>query len=155
MFDNADNPEGLREWLPRGNGHVLITSRTPGWGDIATAVEIDVLNRPESVAFLGERVADLGEAEADQLAERLGDLPLAMAQAAGFMKESGTTTARYLALLKSRAQEIMDEGRPGNYPMSLAAATSLSADQLASKDPAAANWPACAHSWPPNRSRKT
>jgi tetratricopeptide (TPR) repeat protein len=138
VFDNAEDPEDLREWLPSGNGHVLITSRTPGWGDIATSVEIDVLARAESVAILRERVPGLGEAEADQLAERLGDLPLAMAQAAGFMAESGTTAARYLTLLETRTREAMGEGRPRSYLMSLAAATSLSADQLAGEDPAAA-----------------
>ena len=138
VFDNAEDPEDLREWLPSGNGHVLITSRTPGWGDIATSVEIDVLARAESVAILRERVAGLGDAEANELAERLGDLPLAMAQAAGFMAESGITAAGYLALLETRTREALDEGRPGGYPMSLAAATSLSADQLADKDPAAA-----------------
>jgi hypothetical protein len=138
VFDNAEDPEDLREWLPSGNGHVLITSRTPGWGDIATPVEIDVLARVESVAMLRERVAGLGEAEADQLAERLGDLPLAMAQAAGFMAGSGITAAGYLALLKTRTREALDEGRPGDYPMSLAAATTLSVGQLADKQPVAA-----------------
>ena len=137
VFDNAGNPAELLEWLPSGNGHVLITSRTPSWQDIAAAVKIDVLERAESVAILRERVAGLGEVEADRLAERLGDLPLALAQAAGFMA-SGTPAAAYLDLLDSRTREILGEGRPGSYPMSLAAATSLSADRLAESDPPAA-----------------
>jgi tetratricopeptide (TPR) repeat protein len=138
VFDNAVEPDDLEEWLPSGNGHVLITSRTPSWGNIATSVEIDVLERAEAIAILREQVTALGEAEADRLAEWLGDLPLAMAQSASFMAESGTTAVGYLALLDTRTREILDEGRPRNYPMSLAAATSLSADQLADKDPAAA-----------------
>jgi hypothetical protein len=139
VFDNAGEPSDVEEWLPSGNGHVLITSRTPGgWEYIATAVEIDVLDRAESVAILRERVARLSEAEADRLAEWLGDLPLAIAQAAGFMAGSGTTAARYLALLETRTRATMEEGLPGDYPLSLAVATSLSADELASRDPAAA-----------------
>jgi hypothetical protein len=138
VFDNAESPEDLREWLPSGNGHVLITSRTPSWEETAATVKIDVLDRVESVAILRERVAGLGQEEAARLAEWLGDLPLALAQAAGFMAETGTTAAGYLALLDTRTREILDEGRPGNYPMSLAAATSLSAERLADRDPAAA-----------------
>jgi hypothetical protein len=138
VFDNADDPDDLQEWLPTGHGHVLITSRAPGWEDIATTVEIDVLARAESVAILRERVKRLDEAEADQLAQQLGDLPLAIAQAAGFMAESGTTAADYLPLLKTRTREILGEGRPRGYPRPLAAATSISADRLADKDPAAA-----------------
>src|SRR6185437_15950680 len=101
------------------------------------SVEIDVLARAESVAILRKRVADLGESEAGPLAERLGDLPLALAQAADFMAESGISAVGYLALLETRTREALDEGRPGSYPMSLAAATDLSAGQLADKDPAA------------------
>jgi hypothetical protein len=79
----------------------------------------------------------LGEADTDQLADRLGDLPLAIAQAAGFMAETGTNAAEYLELLETRAGQILDEGRPVSYPVSLAAATQLSADRLARDDPAA------------------
>jgi hypothetical protein len=68
-------------WLP-GGGHVLITTRQHGWGEIAAPVEIDVLARPESIAFLTDRVTGLSEADADVLATELGDLPLALAQAA-------------------------------------------------------------------------
>jgi hypothetical protein len=138
VFDNAVEPDSIREWLPSGNGHVLITSRRPRWGDKASTLKIDVLTRAESVAMLRGRLPSLGEPEADQLAERLGNLPLAIAQAAGFMDESGTTAAEYLALLHDKAEAIMGVAPPGDYPRSLAAATSLSADQLANSDLAAA-----------------
>jgi hypothetical protein len=68
---------------------VLITSRERKWAEIAAPVEVDVLARPESVALLQSRVAGLSEADADQLAGQLGDLPLAIAQAGGFMAETG------------------------------------------------------------------
>ena len=38
VFDNAESPEDLSGWLPGGTGHVLITSRAPGWADIAVVV---------------------------------------------------------------------------------------------------------------------
>ena len=97
-----------------------------------------MLARAESVAILQDRVTGLGEADADRLAAELGDLPLAIAQAAGFMAETGMPAAEYLGLLRTRAGQLLDQGPPGSYPRSLAAATELIADRLAGEDPAAA-----------------
>ena len=89
VFDNAENPEDLAGWLPGGSGHVLITSRAPGWAEVAVPVEIDVLARAESVTILQKRVPALSAAEAGAVAEALGDLPLAVVQAASFMADTG------------------------------------------------------------------
>ena len=138
VFDNAEEPADIVRWLPGDSGHVLITSRGRWWVEVAAAVEVDVLVRAESVAILRDRVAGLGEADADQLAAQLGDLPLALAQAAGFMAETGMPTDQYLGLLRTHAARILDQAAPGSYPRSLAAATNLTADRLAQDDPAAA-----------------
>ena len=138
VFDNAEDPTDIRPWLPGGAGHVLITSREHRWAEIATPVEVDVLARAESVAILRDRVAGLGEANADRLAAELGDLPLAVAQAAGFMAETGMTAGEYLGLLVTRAGQLLAQGETGSYPGSLAAATGLIADRLAGEDPVAA-----------------
>jgi hypothetical protein len=139
IFDNAEKPADIAGWLPGGDGHVLITSRARAWAEVATLVEVDVLARAESVAILQDRVAGLGAADADRLAGQLGDLPLAVAQAAGFMAETGTPAAQYLDLLETRAGKLLDQAVPGSaYPRSLAAATRLAADRLDAEDPAAA-----------------
>jgi hypothetical protein len=138
VFDNAEHPEDVVPWLPGGGGHVLITSRERGWDEIAVPIEVDVLARPESVALLRARVSGLGEIDADRLADQLGDLPLAIAQAAGFMAETGMAAAQYLDLLGTRAGQLLGRGAPKTYPKSLAAATGLIADLLAREDPAAA-----------------
>ena len=138
VFDNAEDPADVAPWLPGGGGHVLITSRQRGWDEIAAAVEVDVLARAESVAILQARVAELSGADADQLAAELGDLPLAIAQAAGFMADTGMTADEFLVLLRTRAGQLLAQGTPGSYPRSLAAATGLIADRLARQDPAAA-----------------
>jgi ornithine cyclodeaminase/alanine dehydrogenase-like protein (mu-crystallin family) len=138
VFDNADSPAAIMPWLPGGAGHVLITSRAWAWGEIAAPVEVDVLARAESVALLQRRVPALGTADADRLADRLGDLPLAVAQAAGFMAETGTSPGRYLELLATQAGQLLDQAAAGSpYPRSLAAATRLAAGRLDDEDPAA------------------
>ena len=85
VFDNAEQAEDVMEWLPGGGGHVLITSRQHRWTEVAVPVEVDVLARAESVAMLQARLPGLAAADADRLAWQLGDLPLAVAQAAGYL----------------------------------------------------------------------
>ncbi len=138
VFDNAEDPADVAPWLPGGGGHVLITSRQRGWDEVAALVEVDVLPRAESVAILHTRVAVLSGADADRLAAELGDLPLAIAQAAGFMADTGMTAEEFLVLLRTRGGQLLAQGAPGSYPRSLAAATGLIADRLARQDPAAA-----------------
>jgi len=138
VFDNAEDPADVAPWLPGGGGHALITSRQRGWDEVAAPVEVDVLTRAESVAILQTRVAALSGADAEKLAAELGDLPLAIAQAAGFMADTGMTAEEFLVLLRTRAGQLLAQGAPGSYPRSLAAATGLIADRLARQDPAAA-----------------
>ena len=139
VFDNAEDPAEVAPWLPGGSGHVLITSRMEDWTELAAAVEVDVLARPESVAILQARATGLGGADADRLAAELGDLPLALAQAAAFMSGTGTSAGDYLGLLRTRAGPLLDQPVPGSsYPRSLAAATRLTAARFADDDPAAA-----------------
>jgi tetratricopeptide (TPR) repeat protein len=139
VFDSAEHPTDVRPWLPGGGGHVLITSRGRDWAEIAAPVEVDVLARAESIAILQARVAGLSETHADQLAVQLGDLPLAVAHAAGFMAETGIPAAQYLELLRTQAGHLLAQAAPGSsYPRSLAAATELIADRLDGEDRAAA-----------------
>ena len=139
VFDNAEDPEDLATWLPGGTGHVLITSRTRRWTEVAMPVEVDVLARSESVTILRGRVPWLSESDAEQVAEAMGDLPLGVVQAAGYMADTGTPSVEYLTLLKTRAGQIMDQGRPSSYTRSLTAATWLAVDRLATEDSAAAD----------------
>jgi hypothetical protein len=138
VFDNAEDPATVAGWLPGGDGHVLITTRTHGWTDIALPVGVDVLARAESVTILCSRVPGLGDDDAGRVALAVGDLPLAVVQAASYMADTGMPAAEYLPLMSSRAAELMNLGRPSSYPRSLAAVTQMVLDRLESEDPAAA-----------------
>jgi hypothetical protein len=77
IFDNAEGPQDIADYRPGGAGHVLVTSRSPGWGSLGGRLEVDVLARAETIALLRARIPELGEELADTLAAELGDLPLA------------------------------------------------------------------------------
>jgi len=146
VFDNAEQPDELSPWLPAGPGHVLITSRSGAWAELAIPVPVDVLPRAEAVALLHTRVPTLPEPDADALADALGDLPLALAQAAAYLAEARVTVADYVGLLRDRADDLLREGRPASYGTTLTGVTTLAWDRLRRTDPDAASLAAlCAH----------
>ena len=109
IFDNADDPEVVRPLLPNTKtGHVLVTSRNPAWSTGAEALEVDPFQRQESVAHLTRRVENLSEAEADQVAEAVGDLPLAVELAAAWLAESGMNVSDYVEQLRTPQSPILD-----------------------------------------------
>src|SRR5262249_22072179 len=59
IFDNVGDPETIREFIPQGPGHVLLTSRNQEWTQDATVVEITTFSRSESITFLTRRVQGL------------------------------------------------------------------------------------------------
>jgi hypothetical protein len=125
-------------WLPEGPGQVLVTSRHGHWRELAAnCMDVGVFARAESVTLLRRLVPTVAESDADPIAARLGDLPLAVAQAAGVLSQSVLTTEQYLSELALHAAAVLDEGRPISYPRPLAAGIRLSMDRLAVEDAAA------------------
>jgi hypothetical protein len=138
IFDNAQRPQELIGYLPGGPGHVLITSRYPGWGALGGRLEVDVLPRGETVALLRRRLSDeLDGQVADQLAAELGDLPLAVAQAAGYLESTGLAPADYLRRFRSRRDSLLARGEVLDYQGRLDTAWTLSVDRLGTDSPAA------------------
>ncbi|MEU0041000.1 FxSxx-COOH system tetratricopeptide repeat protein, partial [Streptomyces sp. NPDC006333] len=137
VLDNADDPGAFNSVLPTGPGHVLITSRNPGWKDTVPSQGLDVFARSDSVAYLTTSIPRIAAQQADALADDLGDLPLALAQAAGVIT-TGMTPDRYRHLLTSKTTALMGNGGPPNYPASLAATVDIATARLADKHPQAA-----------------
>lgn len=136
IIDNAEDPAAIAPWLPSGDGHVLITSRDPSWQGIARSIDVNVFTRTESVTFLGERAPEIAADQADLLAEDLGDLPLALDQAAGVLTTTAMPADRYRRMLID-APQIMDEGSPRSYSSSVAATVTIAAGRLRTEHPEA------------------
>ncbi|MEV5337768.1 FxSxx-COOH system tetratricopeptide repeat protein [Streptomyces sp. NPDC052676] len=137
ILDNAENPAAVENWLPEGPGHVLITSRNPNWRDIAQPLALDVFTREDSLAYLRKRIPGIPEEQAHALSGDLGDLPLALAQAAGVIG-NGMTVDRYRRLLTESTARILQEGEVPGYPASLAATVGIATAGLAKEHPEAA-----------------
>ncbi|GAB2503793.1 FxSxx-COOH system tetratricopeptide repeat protein [Nocardiopsis aegyptia] len=131
VFDNADEPEDLKDIIPQGPGHVLITSRNHRWQGVAEAVSLEEFSARESEEFLRKRIGrPIAAEEANELAEALGHLPLALEQAGALQAETGMSVQEYLRLLKEQPTSLMGEGKPPEYPASMAAAWRLSVAKL-------------------------
>ncbi len=138
VFDNAQEPENLTDYLPRtGAGHVIITSRNPNWGGTAKPLLVDVFSRQESVEFLLSRTGQTDGAHA--LAETLGDLPLALEQAGAYIEETGISLSAYLKLFQERRKELLRRGKPDAYPDTVATTWDLSFQKASEEVPASAD----------------
>ncbi|MBE8520119.1 tetratricopeptide repeat protein [Amycolatopsis sp. H6(2020)] len=138
VFDSAEDPAMVRQFFPvDGPGQILVTSRNPTWAGIARPLEVAVFQRDESKNLLGLRREDLLDADADLISEKLGDLPLAIEQAAAWLAETGMPAQDYVELFDEKVAEILDTAAPNDYEVSVAAAWNVSFDELSSRSPAA------------------
>ncbi|MFJ3359703.1 FxSxx-COOH system tetratricopeptide repeat protein [Streptomyces anthocyanicus] len=138
ILDNADDPHDFEGLIPTGPGHVLITSRNPGWNDRVHSLNLGVFARSDSLAYLSARMPGITPDQAGGLADDLGDLPLALAQAVGVIT-SGMTLDRYRHLLTEKTAKLMANGGPPGYPAPLAAAVDIATNRLAGDHPDAAD----------------
>ena len=140
IFDNAPAPEAVRDYFPRGGGgHIIVTSRNPTWQGTATAFPVAVFDREESVAYMLTTARQDDEAAATILAETLGDLPLALAQAAAYVSAVRISLSGYLdRFQKKRAELWKNEKAPAEYGETVATTWAVAMQKLVQEVPTAA-----------------
>jgi tetratricopeptide (TPR) repeat protein len=103
----GEDVEGLLGQLD--SGHVLITTRRDiGWDRLVdTCLRLDMLDREPAVQMLvgGEDDPDLLSAAV--LADQLGYLPLALQQAASYIRQTRTPVASYLERLRAQPERVL------------------------------------------------
>ena len=139
IFDNAQEPKDLKDYLPKGGGgHVIITSRNPEWGSHAKRLEVKVFDRSESNNFLLKRTGQSSEKAANALAQDLGDLPLGLEQAGAYISKSGITIQRYLEMFQKYRKRILEKGEPIAYSATVATNWEISFQRIQEDSPAGA-----------------
>ena len=136
VFDNAPDLAAVEAVLPPvGCGLVLITSRDPDW-PVGEVVDVPVLVREVAAEFLLHRVDSGDKAGAQELdaarklADELGGLPLALEQAAAYMKATFRGVASYLALFRERRTELLARGDTGVYGKQVTTTWTLAFEEL-------------------------
>ena len=137
VFDNAPDRALVQAFLPpAGRGRVVITSQYQHW-PASQALEVPVLDREVAAQFLVTRTGDADRRAAEELAGKLGGLPLALEQAAAYIQATGTTLAGYLALFRDREADLLTRGEVAGHPH-VAATFGLALSRLEGEAPAAA-----------------
>ena len=117
ILDNVDQREAVRRFVPEHDrGDILITSREPALSELGVprALEIRDLESEEAVNFLLARTgcddADADDrAAAAELAAELGNLPLALEQAAAYVAETGARFSAYLGAFRKRRVGLLEK----------------------------------------------
>ena len=103
VFDNVKDIDDLIKLVPRGDGLrvVVTTTNDCGWKNQSwESIKVGVFSREDSIKCL-LRITDSKDLEAaDAVAQKLGDLPLAIAQAGATACAEDWTLKKYLVRLK-------------------------------------------------------
>ena len=143
VFDNVENLDDLRDLTPEGSGvrAIITTTRHLDWDSRGWhPITVGVFERDQSITILCERSGDTHREAADQIAEALGDLPVAVAQVAATAKWSGYTLSGYLDRLSNHPLESSISRLEGDdYPdavgVALFMAYEQALEQIRSKHP--------------------
>ena len=116
VFDNVEDIDHLTGLIPSGDGvrMVATTTNKVGWEDKWNSIKVGVFDRNTSIEYLLTVTNSDDRDAAEALAERLGNLPLAIAQAAATARNKDLSLARYLQRLDSRDEELAIRPIPGD-----------------------------------------
>jgi len=138
IFDNAaDEPCLARFVPPAGPGRVVVTSQSQHWPG-RHVLDVPVLDPEVAAQFLANRAADQNMAAARELAAELGNLPLALEQAAAYARATAGTLDGYLVSFRQRRADLLARGQAAGHPLDVAATLGVALARLEADAPAAA-----------------
>jgi hypothetical protein len=154
IFFGTEQLRGIVDYLPESEtGVVVYTTRTlevaeQTRGDV---IELGAMDRQDAVAFLTRSLTreDLlrNDATTNELLDELTCLPLAIAQAAAYLKRNRMPVAKYMQLLRSTEQDMIallsrefrDDTRYKGTANAVATTWVVSFRQIRERNAAAAN----------------
>ena len=122
ILDNVDTPDALTEvdqlMGQLAGGHLVLTSRLDRFARQVEPLELDVLRLDAAAAFLLEatdarrhKAAD-DDAAANELADELGRLALALEQAAATIDKSRCGFRQYLKIWQGNREKVVGWAQP-------------------------------------------
>jgi tetratricopeptide (TPR) repeat protein len=144
ILDGANSQESVsvvRDFLKLlGAAHVIVTSQIRKWGIGFEVVEVTPLTVAGAASFLfnGMQASRITQSDAEQLAQELGCVPLAIEIALAYCDENLCRASEYLDLLKKKTDEILQFKEmygTVEYPFSLWAALAAAWDRVVEIDP--------------------
>ena len=129
VFDNVERADDLRDLVPRGEGLRVLatTTKRVDWEQAHwTPIRVGAFERKQSITMLLDRTGWTDRDAANTIADALGDLPVAVSQAAATIKRSRCGLATYLDRLRKYSLEDSVRRLDGDeYPAAVGAALKL------------------------------
>ena len=110
VFDNVEDINHLTKLVPRGDGLrvVVTTTNDCGWKNQSwESIRVGVFSREDSIKCLLRITDSKDRKAADAVAQKLGDLPLAIAQAGATACEEDWTLKQYISRLEHYSSSIV------------------------------------------------
>ena len=134
VFDNVENPDDLKDLIPDGAGvrTLVTTPRHFDWDGLGwLRLAVGAFDREQSVSLLCERTGDTHREAADRIADALGDVPIAITQAAVTAQQGGYALSGYLDRLSHHPLESSISRLEGaNYPDAVGIALLMAYEQV-------------------------
>ncbi|MGD0247030.1 MAG: tetratricopeptide repeat protein, partial [Streptosporangiaceae bacterium] len=140
VFDGVKDPALLRPFIPAvGAARIVVTAPGEAAEKLGAAVPVGVFGAEEALALLNERTGLADEVGASAVAAALGQLPLALDQAAATITREHLEYATYLAKLRAVPVEdhlvTREDGEEQPYPPGVAEVVLLSLEAVRVADP--------------------
>ena len=134
VFDNVESPDDLRDLIPEGTGvrTLVTTTRHLDWDGLGwLRLAVGAFDREQSVSLLCEHTGDTHREAADRIADALGDVPVAITQAAATAQQGGYSLSGYLDRLSHHPLESRISRLEGaNYPDAVGIALLMAYEQV-------------------------
>jgi len=134
VFDNVENPDDLRDLIPEGAGvrTIITTTHHLDWDGLGwLRLTVGTFEREQSISLLCEHTGDTHREAADRIADALGDVPVAITQAAATAQQGGYSLSGYLDRLSHHPLESRISRLEGaNYPDAVGIALLMAYEQV-------------------------
>ncbi|KAL6406244.1 tetratricopeptide repeat domain protein [Ilyonectria robusta] len=126
IFDNVDQDHeqggvtgayDLRRYLPGDHGAILVTTRLSRLAQLGESRRLAKVDLGLSKAIFKRWYGSELGSDCDQLLELLDGLPLALAQAASYLREKGVNVATYVQIYKQQWDELMGSRDASSRPL--------------------------------------
>jgi tetratricopeptide (TPR) repeat protein len=137
LLDNVEHREDIKAFFDfdetlKGKRHILISSRNKDEFSNIQTITIDIFEIEESREFLKSHTNKTPDDYADKIANLLGGLPLALEQAAAYIKEENESYKGYYELLEKDTISVLEK-KHLSHTESIGATWNISMQRIKSK----------------------
>ncbi len=137
IFQDAESKEALAGYLPaQPKGDIIITTSIGDWAQKFGPILVGRFERESAIEYLFRRTGERNEGASAALAAAMGDLPMPLALAAGYVRAEKISIDKYIDYFLTRHRDLWGfQSPPKDLRPVAATALSVSTDLLSAKSP--------------------